>query len=151
MWHHRAHICDVGAWGSSCVEDVAPSDRGAADNRCPDMCVTGPGSNVGLHASLPQSMCPASFPRKFEIGGESTSHPSVDIGVAHLRRGLVLCHASRMSPHVPQPSGLSAKHKVSSFAHGVASCLCLAADFAFLVVRFCLMYAQSRKGVKLRG
>ena len=35
-----------------------------------------------------------------------------------MRRGLVFCHASSMSPHVPQPSGLSAKHKASSFAWG---------------------------------
>ncbi len=96
-------------------------------------------------------MCPGTLPRKFEIEGESASLPSVDIGVAHLRRGLVFCPASRMSPHVPRPSGLSAKRKVSSFAHGVASCLCLAADFAFLVVCCCRMYVQSLEGVMLRG
>ena len=34
--------------------------------------------------------------------------------------------------------------------HGALSCLCLAAGFAFLFVRFWPMYAQSLKGVKLR-
>ena len=71
-----------------------------------------------IYTLVCHSMCPKTLPRKLEIEGESASHPSVDIGVAHLRCGLVFRHASRMSPHVPQPSGLSAKHKVSSFAWG---------------------------------
>ena len=69
--------------------------------------------------------------------------------MAHLRRGLVFRHESRMSWQVPRPSGPPAKHKVSAFEWGALVSVVRQALHFWLSASGRLR-SQSLKGVKLR-
>ncbi len=91
-------------------------------------------------------MCPGTLPRKFEIEGESTSHPFVDrCGSFATWVGVLPCVEDVSARATALRAVGQAQSQFICAWGGLLSLL--AADFAFLVVRCCLMYAQSLKGV----